>query len=148
MSQAIKVSEGKLPEELAAALEPGLRQALDSPARREILRVLNDSDRPLDVREIASRLTDFTVSEIGYHVRVLRRSGGVTAEDGSPPARPGYVSGVAENSRALAALRAMQQWDREQRGVRAARSSAVRTIFRIPRPTRSIRLGDRNWKAP
>jgi DNA-binding transcriptional ArsR family regulator len=148
MSQAsIKVSEGRLPAALAAALDPHLREALENPTRREVLRSLHGSDRALEVVEIASELGEFTVSEVAYHLRVLERSGGATVANGRPSVmgeRRRYVSGVADNGQALAALRATQQWDRthQRRGDR--RSSAHLTIFRVPRPTRTIRLGERD----
>lgn len=145
MSQAgTKPREGRLPADLAAALEPGLRQCLESPARREILRIVNGADQALSVRSIATRLTAFTVSEVGYHVRVLERAGGLKASDGPAQATKqhhGYVSGVHENIEALSALRATQQWDVDNRRTRRRPASLVPKMFRIPRPTETIRLG-------
>lgn len=147
MGQAgTQISEGKLPPDLAAALSPGLREALENPVRREMLRTLQACDRALSTAEIAGQVTGLTASEAAYHARVLERAGGMTAVgDGSPPAgdRRRYASGVADERPALAALRATQQWDRSQRRARVRRSTMQLTMFRVPRPTRSIRLGNR-----
>lgn len=147
MSRAsIKISEGRLPVEIAAVLEPGLREALDNPTRREVVRILNSSDRALGVGEIAAHLCDFTVSEIGYHARVLERSGGVVVDDDGSSSVAGqrrYISSVADNMQALSALRATQRWDRNHRRTGDRHSSAHLTMFRVPRPVRTIRLGER-----
>jgi len=147
MSQAsFKVSEGKLPAGLAAALDPRLRDALENPIRREVLRTLQDGDRALSATEIAGALGSFATSEIAYHLRVLDRAGGAAVLDNGL-ARPGdlrrYASCIADNVQALAALRATQQWDRNHRRTGDRRSSTHLTMFRVPRPVRSIRLGKR-----
>jgi len=151
MSQtSINVSEGRLPAELAAALKPALRAALGNPTRREIVRFLNCGDRALTVGEIAVHFVDFTVSEIGYHVRILERSGSVVAADVDPSPSGGrcrYFSGVTDNQQALAALRATQQWDRDHRRTSDRRSAAHLTMFRIPRPCQTIRLGEREGRS-
>jgi DNA-binding transcriptional ArsR family regulator len=150
MSQAsVKFSDGKLPAELAAMLDPGLVQALENPTRREILRTLSSSERGLGLGEVASRFTGFTLSEVGYHVRVLERSGAAIVDDersASSGAPSRYASGVLDNVQALSALRATQQWDRERRQARARFSSNRLTMFRVPRPVQSIRLGHRGGK--
>jgi DNA-binding transcriptional ArsR family regulator len=147
LSQAgVKLRDGKLPADLAAALDPGLRQCLESPARREIVRTLNRVGQPLAIRNLATELPSYTVSEIGYHVRVLERAGGLKFDDDA--AQGGgdhrrYISDIGENTEALSALRATQQWDLEDRRTRRRRASRVPTMFRIPRPTQTIRLGKR-----
>lgn len=118
---------GKLPAEVAAALGPKLRHALDSPVRREILRILNASKRPLAPREIASELSEFTLSEINYHAQVLDRSGVLALDD--------------PDQRVELALRVTEEFDRDHRQNAARHSPKLLTSFRVPRPTISIRLG-------
>ncbi len=146
---SVKVSGDRLPAELAAALEPRLRRALDNPVRREILRVLNESEHSLDVQGIANRVTNLTVSETAYHLRVLEDSGAV-ADDGGRPGPGGgqrlYLSGIAEDLHAMAALRATRQWDRDRRRSSHPHTSRLLTTFRIPRPALTVRLGDREWR--
>lgn len=146
-----KVSDGRLPAEIADALGPGLKDALDNPMRREILRVLHRDERPRSIREIASELSELTVSEVGYHVGVLRRYEAVAVDGEGRAGRDAqqlYFSGIQDDLQALAALRATLQWDRDRRRERRRRSSKVLTMFRIPRPVRTIRLGDRDWRGP
>jgi DNA-binding transcriptional ArsR family regulator len=142
---ATRDSEGRLPAELAAALKPGFRRALDNPTRREILRILHDSEQPRGLQEIADELPDCTVSEVGYHTRVLEQAGGLVLDDEAPTSdreRRRYVSAVAEDLQVLAALHGTQSADRNQLPTVDRRSSRFLTMFRIPRPALTIRLGE------
>ncbi|MDQ3724292.1 MAG: hypothetical protein M3335_00130, partial [Actinomycetota bacterium] len=71
---------------------------------------------------------------------------GAVARAGSRPGPVGrehlYESTLAEDARVGAALRATEPLDREHRQAREGRhSSRLLTMFRVPRPTRTIRLG-------
>jgi DNA-binding transcriptional ArsR family regulator len=143
----VKASEGGLPAQLAAGLGPELRDALDSPIRREILRLLDDGDHARNEREIASKLTEFTVSEVSYHARVLERSGGVVvdrARSGSGGQRGLNISDLAKDAQVHAVLRATQGFDRDHRRAAGRHSSRFLTMLRIPHPTISVRLGNRH----
>jgi hypothetical protein len=77
---------------------------------------------------------------------VLRQAGTVAAEPaGMGQVRAQYGSEVAGDGRVRAVLRATEQWDREQREAAAgASASSLLTMFRVPRPTRTIRLRGRS----
>lgn len=139
--------DGRLAPNLAATLERHLQDALDHPLRREILRTLNAQQGAQSIGEIRLALAPFKVQEINYHLQVLLRTGAVVL-DGEHPAPCGgqrfYLSTVAGNSRVESVLRATEREDKGKRGVPAGgRSARFLTMFRIPRPTRTIRLGDR-----
>jgi Fe2+ or Zn2+ uptake regulation protein len=51
------------------------RGALDHPLRRQILRTLIASDKPLTPSEIVATVPGASVSTISYHARVLESSG-------------------------------------------------------------------------
>jgi DNA-binding transcriptional ArsR family regulator len=146
-SSVKKADEEKLPDELAIALAPQLRHALEHPLRREILRVLHqDVDRPQSIEGIASHLTDLSVGQARYHARVLEQPEAIVVAEVLPSPDgdlPLYVSAVAEDSGVLAALRATQQHDRNRRCGVDRRSPGLLTMFRVPRPTITIRLGRR-----
>ena len=56
MSRAsTEVSEGRLPADIAEALGPELRDALDNATRREILRLLTADEQARTAREIVQR---------------------------------------------------------------------------------------------
>lgn len=58
--------------------------ALNHPVRRQILRILIDSGKAHDSREIiAAGLPDLSVSTVGYHVRVLESAGMISRSGGS-----------------------------------------------------------------
>ena len=128
--------DGRLDDELAAILEPKLQDALNHPTRREILRVLHASEQPCSVAGVLSKLPPFKRGEVSYHLQVLQRCGAVVGD--SP-----YRSAVADDSKVRAALRATERDDRRCReGKRKGGSSGVLTMFRVPRPERTIRLGN------
>lgn len=61
--------------------------ALNHPVRRQILRILIDSGKPHDAREIgAAGLPDLSLSSIGYHARVLESAGMVSRGEGGTAA--------------------------------------------------------------
>lgn len=143
-ADAVETQEGRLPARLVAGLEPKLRDALDHPVRRELLRALNRSERPRGIDELAVALPPFGPRRLSYHLQVLRRSGAVASEPGCGPGggHARYASEVFDEGRVLAVLRATGTWDRERREAEAQeRDSGLLTMFRGPRPTRTIRLG-------
>src|SRR3954469_9793448 len=119
---SVKGEDGRLSAQLAATLEPNLQDALDHPVRREVLRVLVRGERSRSIIELGAQLPGFRLSQLSYHLQVLRRSGAVASE-------------VAGDEPVRAVLRATEAWDREQREA-AARASAspLLTMFRVPRP--------------
>jgi DNA-binding transcriptional ArsR family regulator len=142
----VEVGDGRLSARLAGMLEPELQDALGHPVRRELLRALNRSGRPQTVAEIGADLRGFRLSQLGYHLQVLRRSGSVasTGGPGIDRSRPRHASRVSEDERVRAVLRATERWDRERReAALSASGSPLLTMFRVPRPTRTIRLRPR-----
>lgn len=138
-----KIDQGS---ELLDSLGPEMRDALAHPWRREILRVLHTSDRALTVGELAAALSPIPVARISYHVQALRRDGAVDGEGVSLAGgrHHAYRSSVASDATVLGVLREREALDRKRRhAARAHHSSLLLKVFRIPRPTRSIRLGAR-----
>jgi DNA-binding transcriptional ArsR family regulator len=136
---------GRLSTDLAASLTPSRRDALNHPLRREILRVLHNSERAAGASDILGRLSPFSRAEIAYHLQILQRCECV-ASRGTRPGPAGrehlYESTIGEVAGVADVLLATQALDREHRRARAGRhSSRLLTMFRIPRPTRSLRLG-------
>jgi DNA-binding transcriptional ArsR family regulator len=119
-SDCSEPSDGRLPAELSGRLEPELRDALDHPVRREILRTLNGSGRALTSAELAPQLGLLRLSQINYHVQVLAGDGAVVAEGDSPFGGRSYLSDVAREAEVTAVLRTTQESDR-------ARCQAVQT---------------------
>jgi DNA-binding transcriptional ArsR family regulator len=144
----VAAEDGRLSARLAAPLGPRLRDALDHPIRREVLRTLNRGGRSRSVAEIGTELTAFGLGQLGYHLQILRRSGAVAsvpADLGAGQSRPRYASEVLDDGQVRAVLRATEQWDRQRReAVAAANSSPLLTMFRVPRPVRTIRLRGRH----
>lgn len=139
--------DGRLEPGLAATLERQLQDALDHPLRREIMRVLNGEGGARSVAEIRACLTPFRASELNYHVQVLLRTGAI-ALDGERPTLGGrqrfYISKVTADLQVESVLRATEREDKSRRRVAAGgRSARFLTMFRIPRPTRTIRFGSR-----
>jgi DNA-binding transcriptional ArsR family regulator len=139
--------DGRLEPGLAATLDRQLQDALDHPLRREILRTLSAESGARSIGEIRSALASFRASELNYHVVVLLRTGAI-ALDGERPVLGGrqrfYTSEVAGKSQVESVLRATEKEDKgRRRAVAGGRSARFLTMFRIPRPTRTIRLGDR-----
>jgi DNA-binding transcriptional ArsR family regulator len=148
MERFLKPGDGRLPGRLAAMLEPEFHDALGHPTRREILRLLNRGPRSRRVAEIKAELSVFRLGELSYHLQVLRRSGAVTSTSAAEMTRPDgnrYVSEVDGDGRVKAVLRATEQEDRERReAVAEEKASPLLTMFRLPRPVRTIRLRGRD----
>lgn len=144
----VAAEDGRLSARLAEPLGPRLRDALDHPIRREVLRALNRRDGSRSVAEISTELPAFGLGQLGYHLQVLRRSGAVApvpADLDAGQSRPRYASDVLDDGQVRAVLRATEQWDRQRREAAAAASSSpLLTMFRVPRPVRTIRLRGRN----
>jgi DNA-binding transcriptional ArsR family regulator len=144
--------DGRLSARLAAPLEPKLQDALDHPIRREVLRTLNQGGRSRSVAEIGTELPAIPLGQLGYHLQVLRRSGAVAslpAELDAGVCRARYASEVFDDGQVRAVLRATEQWDRRRReSVAATNGSPLLTMFRVPRPVRTIRLRSRRQGDP
>jgi|SRR3954447_3513619 len=140
--------DGRLAARLAAGLEPKLQDALDHPVRREVLRALSQGGGSHSVAEIGAELRAFGLGQLGYHLQVLRRSGAVASvavDLGTGQNRARYASEVCEDAQVRAVLRATEQGDRERREAAAqAKLSPLLTMFRVPRPVRTIRLRGRS----
>lgn len=139
-------TDGQLAHELAVALGPELQDALNHPTRREVLRVLHRSGRSCGVPEILDRLSPLKRDEVVYHVRVLEAAGAIVA-DGTQPAFGGrdvlYRSVLVDEGNVVAALQATERSDRERRQGASGGSPGLLTMFRVPRPGRILRLGER-----
>jgi len=124
------------------ALDPELQNALSSPIRRELLRILSRRDHPVSIDELMVELRPHGRSQLGYHLQVLGWAG--TVDPGIVDPDCGtvrYASQVSEDGPIRAVLRATERCDGEQRETTAAASvSPLLTMFRIPRPVRTIRL--------
>lgn len=147
-TDSVAAGDGRLPARLAAPLEPKLQDALDHPVRREVLRTLNGDGRSRSVAEIGRALRAFPPGQLDYHLQVLRRSGAVAslpADLGAVQSRARIASSVSDDGRVRAVLRATEKWDRERREAAVeANSSPLLTMFRVPRPVRTIRLRGRS----
>jgi DNA-binding transcriptional ArsR family regulator len=145
MQRDFESSEDRLPGQLAAGLGPRLQDALDHPVRRELLRTLSRGSRSRSTAEIHAQLGAFRPSQLCYHLQVLRRAGAVVAiPAGDAGSRPRYASGTAADEEVRAVLRATERQDREQtEAALAASGSPLLTMFRTPRPVRTVRLRGR-----
>jgi DNA-binding transcriptional ArsR family regulator len=141
---AVEAEDGRLAANLAASLEPRVKDALDHPLRREVVRILSRDRHPRSVTELQAELPPFGPEQLGYHLRVLQEAGVVAAKAdgaGAAGAHARYGSAAAEDGRIRAVLRATERWDRQLREARASRkASPLLTMFRAPRPIRTIRL--------
>ena len=144
MEEAGVVGEdGRLAAALAAALEPDLQDALNHPTRRDILRVLQEAERPCSVREIHQALPPLSRGEVVYHLRVLVDAGSLEGEPHLLLGRrdPRYRSRFADDDQARLVLAATQEADMGQRQkTTETSSSGFLTMFRLPRSRRVIRL--------
>lgn len=141
-ADSVEAGDGRLSPRLATMLEPNLRDALDHPFRRGVLRSLNRTGQSWSVAEIGAELPSLRQAQLSYHLQVLLRSGAVANEAaGAGRDRARYASEVLEDDEVRSVLRATEQWDRErQEAVAASNVSALLTMFRVPRPVRTIRL--------
>jgi DNA-binding transcriptional ArsR family regulator len=141
-ADVVEAEDGRLPAALAASLEPKLQDALGHPVRREVLRALQGDERARSVAEIDAQLP-FRPGQLGYHLQVLQRLGAVVSKPASAPAPRDtkIASGICGNGRVRSVLRATERWDRERReSVAKASASPLLTMFRTPRPVRTVRL--------
>jgi hypothetical protein len=136
-------SQYRLPPRLAETLKPELHDALDHLIRREVLRVLNRNSRTQRVPELKTKIGAFRLAELSYHLQVLWRSGAVACHTSESLDGEGtrYASEVSGDRQVCAVLRATEQRDRGRReAAAAAEASPLLTMFRVPRPVRTIRL--------
>lgn len=121
----VEASDGRLATRLAMMLPHSLQDALDHPVRREILRALTRDGRSHSLSAIRVEFRDLPVGQLNYHLQVLRRSGAMEESHAL------QVRGV---------LRATGEWDKRRREEAVAKASPLLTMFRVPRPVRTIRL--------
>lgn len=148
---ALTAEDGRLGDDVLATLEPGLQDALNHPTRRDILRVLHEERRARSVSEIVGDLAPLRRGEVAYHAQVLKDSECV-AVDGSRPTTVGreqvLASLVASSDQVQLILRATQRTDRHHRRRTAADGSpGLMAMFRVPRPTATVRLLGRRRRA-
>jgi DNA-binding transcriptional ArsR family regulator len=85
------------------------RDALNHPVRRQILRTLIASGRPLAAAEIVSAgLPNASLSTVAYHALVLEGSGGVSADGDAPPH---YTTDLSANPEIVALLESTRRAD-------------------------------------
>jgi DNA-binding transcriptional ArsR family regulator len=86
------------------------RDALNHPVRRQILRILIASGRPLAPAEIvAAGLPSASLSTVAYHARVLEDSGGVSRSGAGIP--PRYMTDLSANQEVATLLEATRDGD-------------------------------------
>ena len=138
--------DGRLPPRLAVALDRELQDALGHPVRREVLRTLHRNGRLWSAAEIRAQLHPCRLSQVSYHLQVLRRSGIVASYSVPPePEQAHYESKVVGDGKIRAVLRATEKGDRERTAAAVeANASPLLTMFRVPRPVRTIRLRGRS----
>ncbi|HET9593867.1 MAG TPA: helix-turn-helix domain-containing protein [Solirubrobacterales bacterium] len=148
----VEAGDGRLSTRLAETLDPKLQDALDHPVRREVLRTLNRSGRSRAVSELGVELNGFPLSQLNYHLQVLAQLGTVGADSTHlrfGQAHAHYASEVSDRKEVLVVLRATERLDRERRQAAASASAPSHlTMFRVPRPTRTIRLRGRSKDNP
>jgi DNA-binding transcriptional ArsR family regulator len=144
----VKGEDGRLAERLAADLDPALRDALDSPLRRDILRALEARDGIGGAQELSAALPGRTMSTISYHLQVLERAGAVS--DGSAfvaaEGRRLYRSEVDGDRQVRSVLRATERWDRRRQPDPGP--AGAMAMFRLPRPGPTLRLHRRREERP
>lgn len=86
------------------------RDALNHPVRRQILRTLIGSGRPLAAAEIvAAGLPNASLSTVSYHALVLEGTGGVIRTAGPTP--PRYTTDLSSDPEIVALLEATRSAD-------------------------------------
>ncbi|HKF82158.1 MAG TPA: helix-turn-helix domain-containing protein [Solirubrobacterales bacterium] len=145
----VVANDGGLAGELVAALEPRLKSALNHPTRREILRLLQ-AGGARSVGELATELSPLSRGEVSYHAQVLEGSECVAA-DGFRPGPGGEErllrSTLADSEQAQLVLRAARRSDQGLRQPTVEGGSAgALTMFRVPRPGRTVRLLERHGR--
>lgn len=139
----LTADDGSLAPDLVASLHPKLRDALNHPTRRDVLRALHGKKRTRSVAEIVDRLPPLKRAAVSYHAQVLRDSDCIE-ERGT---RPGggrerlFGSEIAGDRQARLVLEATERVDREHRRRLEPRVSlGALAMFRLPRPAITIRL--------
>lgn len=109
----VEDDEQMLPQEISDQLVQPLRESLNHPVRRQILRVLNLQIDPLTPLEILSMVPKATPDAINYHLGILRDSDSVFVVGEQVPSSSalGYVSAVADNEAVRVALIATRDLD-------------------------------------
>lgn len=90
-------SDSCFPPELAWALAPHLKRALDHPLRRRILRALNGNAEPRTLEELATLIPATSLSAIGYHVLTLEECGAVSVTASLTAATASHANRYASN---------------------------------------------------
>jgi len=107
-------AEHRLPMGVAVGLPASVREALEHPLRRHLLRLLNGDGRRLNPAEAAaSELWPCSASGAGYHMRALAQPGLIRdegAEQSGGSARH-YFSATPASEAVLCALRATEEGD-------------------------------------
>jgi hypothetical protein len=140
----LTADDGRLDDDVLASLEIALQDALNHPTRRDILRALHEERRSRSVTEIVGELAPLRRSEVAYHAQVLKDSECVGV-DGSRPAPGGreqiLASLVATSDQVQLILRATRHTDQNHRQrTETDKSPGLMAMFRVPRPTHSVRL--------
>jgi hypothetical protein len=140
----LTADDGRLAAEMLAVLEPELQDALNHPTRREILRALHDESRSRSVTEMLDDLAPLRRGEVAYHALVLRDSecvGVVGNRTASGAQEQVLASLVAGSDEVQLVLRVTRHLDRNHLQRSAGESSpGLMAMFRIPNPTRTVRL--------
>lgn len=140
----LTAEDGRLAAEMLAILEPEFQDALNHPTRREILRALHEESRSRSVTEIHGELAPLRRGEVAYHAQVLRDSEclGVVGSRPAPGGQENVLASlVAGSDQVLLVLRATRHQDHNHRRRTAAESSpGLMAMFRLPRPTHTVRL--------
>ena len=147
----LTADDGRLPGELLATLGPGLQDALNHPIRRDILRALHEEPRTRSVSEILGDLVPLRRGEVAYHTLVLRDSEcvGIVGSRPGPGGREAVLASlVASSDPVQSVLRATRHSDQNQRQRAGAEDSpGLLAMFRLPNPTRTVRLLGRRRRA-
>jgi DNA-binding transcriptional ArsR family regulator len=104
----------RLPDDLANQLPEDVRDALQHPSRRQILRVLPGKASASDL--VRSGHVPFSVSSVSYHLRVLEESGlveEVERQQSKGSVESHFSSRAADLNGVAAALRATLESDRQ-----------------------------------
>lgn len=148
----LTAEDGRLAAEMLAVLEPELQDALNHPTRREILRALHDESRSRSVTEMLDDLAPLQRGEVAYHALVLRDSecvGVVGNRTASGSQEQVLASLVAGSDQVQLVLRVTRHLDRHHLQRTAGESSpGLMAMFRIPKPTRTVRLLGRRRRRP
>jgi Helix-turn-helix domain len=148
MADSVAANDGRLCAQLAARLDPHLQDALDHPIRRELLRTLSRRAGACSLVELGGELRELHRGKLGYHLQVLLQSGTVaslSAGESTKSGRAQFALAIDGGGQMRAVLRATEQWDRQRReAAAAANASPLLTMFRIPRPVRTLRLRGRS----